>query len=292
MKMNVSKILATTLLGATIAVFTVGCTEDCCGVGVNLPTAVISPNFSVNGSSVTVSGATSHDKEDLTSLSKYEWFITDDLTKDNCTGLPVKATGVDATINDLEAGKDYKIFLKVTDKDGNIDCTSTSDSSTDDPAIIKVPENTVACEDKPAAEHANPTAKLDVYQRNSTTSISTMSLGGQYSLSCANSKDDCGASIPANGGQCEFNGASWLQAGNGECVKPAADDSTFYKEDCQLDNRFNPKNTPITSENMDTNLDLTACSAQNKFNCVEISVKVTDKYGHTTTERKLFKVDQ
>ncbi len=297
MKLNISAFSTIVITGASLVMLTTGCDSNCCGevgkAAVNkTPVAVISPNYSLNGNTLTINGSRSQDEEDGTSLAKYEWFLTEDLTKTDCTGLPVKATGVQPVITGLEAGKQYQIFLKVTDKDGNVDCTSTGDITGEKPVVITVPvvEQPIACEDKPANEHADPTPVLNVYIQGTTNPVDTFTYGGKYSLSCVGSHDDCNTSIPENGGECNFNGSSWKSA-DGTCQnKPAPGDNSFYIENCQLDGRFKPANTPITASNMNIDLNLTTCSNQNRFNCVEIDMTVTDKYGHSSTTVKRFKV--
>lgn len=288
------------LTGASIAIFMTGCDSSCCGevtkkIVVNkAPVAIISQNYSLNGGAVTLNGGSSHDEEDGTSLAKYEWFVTEDLTKTNCSGLPVKATGVQPVITGLESGKSYTIFLKVTDKDGNIDCTSIGDMTTEKPVVVTVPPvaQAIACEDKPASEHANPTAVLHIYEQGTENPVNILTYSGSYSLSCIGSHDDCNSSIPENGGECYFNGSSW-KSPDGSCQsKPAPGDSSFFKENCQDDNRFSPAYTPVTSSNMDIGLNLTACGRTNedKFNCIEINVTVTDKYGHSSNTAQRFRI--
>ncbi len=138
-------------------------------------------------------------------------------------------------------------------------------------------EGEEVCQTVTMISHVPPTAILDV--KNSADELVTaLDKGITYNLSCENSYDDCNETDDIN--SCEFHGRSYLVADG---------------EDCNYDNKIADYITDcgINQTTGDLIASIGTCAAQtpSKYNCVDLTLMVTDKNGLETNTTKSFPIN-
>jgi uncharacterized protein with beta-barrel porin domain len=276
MKVTISKVLATGIVSISLAMFTVGCDDsECCGgvkqVSKSKPVSIITglPSTVENGT-FTVNGEASNDKEDGKSLKKYEWYTSTDTSKTSCAGLTSVASGSNPTISNLPNGTN-RVFLKVTDSDGNTDC------SYKDVSVNNQPKQ-VSCVDK-LVHNTKPTAVLNVFRgSDSLQTLAELKSFDKLNLTCDGSKDECDRDIVASGGKCEYNGKSFL-SDDPDCSTIASEYISDCKENGELKENSNTGEVTVD----------TCGDAGIKYNCVKFTLKVTDAWGNVENTSDVFK---
>jgi hypothetical protein len=109
----------------------------------------------------------------------------------------------------------------------------------------------------------NPNPSGDLLLRN-----------GRYDISCAGSVDDCNNTEPMT---CEWNAHSYIIDANGNKVD--------YITDCFNDAEHTGHGPKVAKDSW-----ITLCGDTNRFKFVEIELKITDKFGKTSTRTDIFEV--
>jgi hypothetical protein len=133
------------------------------------------------------------------------------------------------------------------------------------------------CRDVVVEGHEAPTPKIGVtdIQGGVMTKDSLFKRMNRYNLSCAGSKDDCGNEEPMT---CEWNAHSYRLDSAGNKVN--------YIRDCFNDSEHEGHGPKVAKESY-----IVLCSSGiKKYKYIEIELKITDRFGKTNMETKVFEV--
>ena len=131
------------------------------------------------------------------------------------------------------------------------------------------------CSDVTVVKHDAPTVMMQMKDSNDQIITQDMNLTrrSRYDFSCAGSHDDCNKT---EGIICEWNAHSYRIGEQGEKID--------YIGDCMTKD-----NAPLKGENSWVKL----CGAgADSFEYVEITLKVTDQFGHSTDKLYVYGVDE
>ena len=140
--------------------------------------------------------------------------------------------------------------------------------------------NNTQCSIVDVQDHEAPTPMLTMFDGATViTSADLLTRGGRYDFSCAGSVDDCGNEEPMT---CEWNAHSYIIGVDGVT-------KIDYISDCFGD----PNEGPSHGAKIAKDSYLILCGSDvSHYKYVEIELKITDQFGKTTTETKIFEVAQ
>ncbi len=181
-------------------------------------------------------------------ISSYQWLLDD---------VEVSTTQ-DINISIATEGT-HKLCLNVTDSSGAV--------SEDN------------CQNIVVHPHDNPIASLTLTDDLTTLPVVNKRLEASqtYSLSCANSKDDCGNPVES----CQWNASSYILEADGT--------KTPYISDC-FDDAKHTGHGPATTTILTPSY-IKLCGNTARFDHVEVTLTVTDRFGNTTTTTEVYTVN-